>query len=407
MAKTNIVISFVIKPSETNAEGLAPIYCRFKVGASEKKEISMGPEFRVEPSQWIDGKITIAKKASKEHKSLVSSLNQAIEDMRTHVWQSYNQMVAIKANDGIVLTSAMLKEYIMQKTVQRKFDDCKIALMRLYKQGTNAYKKASIACRRFEEFILKEFKTDVLMELQEKSGIPEMFHTYCTKDLGWMGSHTKKIFGFIRKAFKIAKKNGWISKEIEMPYTFRDHGHKLKEYLTTEELKVIIEKNFESESLQTYADIFVFQCFTGIAYADVKKMTYEDIKEVNGELFLKDFRQKTKVEYNIPLLPVAVEILEKYKVKAKKPVKSTDKALPVKSNGNYNIRLKTIMDICGINKSVSTHCARYTCNMMLYEMGVSPEIRQQILGHNAVEMTEKYTFKKPEVLRDAMRKIII
>ena len=113
-------------------------------------------------------------------------------------------------------------------------------------------------------------------------------------------------------------------------------------------------------------------------------------------------KTKHKVEYTISLRLEAVGIIDKYREDKDRMMYHHGKALPVKANDGYNQFLKMIADHCNIDKKISMRCARYTCNMLLYEAGVSPEVRKHILGHTTVAMTDNYTFKRADVLQQAM-----
>ena len=119
-------------------------------------------------------------------------------------------------------------------------------------------------------------------------------------------------------------------------------------YLNEEELNVLINKGFEIERLEQVKDTYLFCCFTGLAFIDVKTLSYQDIAETNGQIWIKKKRQKTKNWCNISLLAPALKLIDKYK---EHPYcMSTGKVLPVLSNQKMNAYLKEIADLCGIEK---------------------------------------------------------
>ncbi len=108
--------------------------------------------------------------------------------------------------------------------------------------------------------------------------------------------------------------------------------------------------------LEQVKDIFVFACFTGLAYIDVKNLTEKDIRtSFDGKLWVMKKRQKTNTESNILLLDIPKMIIDKYKDK-----RSNNKVLPVSSNQRMNSYLKEIADLCGIEKNLTFHLARHT-----------------------------------------------
>mgnify|MGYP000096947967 CR=1 FL=1 len=161
-----------------------------------------------------------------------------------------------------------------------------------------------------------------------------------------------------------------------------------REFLSEEEIDAIYHKKMTTERLERVRDAFVFSCYTGLAYSDVQKLTPKDINlGIDGEKWLYTYRKKTGTQVNIPLLPIALEIIEKYKGH---PM-CDGVLLPVPSNQNTNAFLKEIADICGINKNLTFHMARHTfattvtlCN------NVPIESVSRMLGHKSIKTTQHY-----------------
>ena len=147
---------------------------------------------------------------------------------------------------------------------------------------------------------------------------------------------------------------------------------------------------FSTERLQTIRDIFLFCCFTGLAYSDVKKLAHENISiNANGEKWIKIKRTKTKVEASIPLLPIANEILDRYKTNVK--CLNDEKVLPVLSNQKMNEYLKEIATLCELDFDISFHTARHTfATTVTLNNGVPLETVSKMLGHSNVQMTQHY-----------------
>ncbi|WP_241505571.1 site-specific integrase [Chryseobacterium flavum] len=132
-----------------------------------------------------------------------------------------------------------------------------------------------------------------------------------------------------------------------------------KQPLTRLELKRLGDFVFDSDRLDVVRDIFIFQCYTGLAYIDVYQLKWEDIKDGNdGGLWIMSSRQKSKSQTDIPLLPKAVEIMAKYK---NDPICIQRRSvLPVRSNQKMNEYLKEITEVCEISTKLNTHKARRT-----------------------------------------------
>lgn len=161
-------------------------------------------------------------------------------------------------------------------------------------------------------------------------------------------------------------------------------------YLVQEEIQAIADKEFATERLNQVKDIFLFSCFTGLAYIDVKQLTRSNIGlGIDGGKWIFTNRQKTDTRSNIPLLPMAEEILNKYKQHPQ--CLNEGKLLPVLSNQKMNSYLKEIADLCEINKELTFHIARHTfATTVTLTNGVPIESVSKMLGHKNLRTTQHY-----------------
>jgi site-specific recombinase XerD len=183
--------------------------------------------------------------------------------------------------------------------------------------------------------------------------------------------------------------NEWLDKN-----PFANYKAKVKEvervYLTEDEIQTIIEKDFNTERLSLVRDIFLFSCFTGLAYIDVKNLTKSHISHgIDGEQWIFTHRQKTESASKIPILPVTQMIIDKYD---NHPQSSNeDKLLPILSNQKMNAYLKEIATICEINKELTFHIARHTfATTVTLTNGVPIESVSKMLGHKNLRTTQHY-----------------
>jgi site-specific recombinase XerD len=136
--------------------------------------------------------------------------------------------------------------------------------------------------------------------------------------------------------------------------------------------------------------MFVLCCFTGLAYVDVQSLKPEEIHQnEDGSFYIKSKRTKTDTGFTIPLLPAALEVIEKYKDHPK--VVNKDCVIPVLSNQKSNAYLKEIADRCDINKNLTTHLARHTfATTVTLTNGVPIETVGKMLGHKNLRTTQHY-----------------
>lgn len=199
-------------------------------------------------------------------------------------------------------------------------------------------------------------------------------------------SRLKSFFLFAINDGKISSNpfNGIRLKKVVVPV----------DALSVEDVKKIENTHFDIESTERVKDCFLFQCYTGLSYIDMKMLKREDIcTNDNGDRFIKKCRCKTGVEFIVPLLPKAIEILERY-----------DYCLPVISNQKMNIHLHTIGDIC-IGRKIHTHIGRHTAATMLLNSGVSVEVVAKVLGHSKIIQTQHYAKVKDNTVFDAFKRI--
>jgi site-specific recombinase XerD len=174
-------------------------------------------------------------------------------------------------------------------------------------------------------------------------------------------------------------------------------------FLVEEEIQTIASKEFATERLNQVRDIFLFSCFTGLAYIDVKKLTKNNITiGIDGEKWIYTNRQKTDTRSNIPLLPMAEEIIAKYKEHPQ--CLNEGKLLPVLSNQKMNAYLKEMADVCGITKELTFHIARHTfATTVTLTNGVPIESVSKMLGHKNLRTTQHYAKILDKKVSDDMK----
>ncbi|MDI3321967.1 site-specific integrase [Pinibacter soli] len=200
---------------------------------------------------------------------------------------------------------------------------------------------------------------------------------------------TIKYISNFRKIINRCIKYGWLKQDPFFGFSMRKMEVQ-RVPLTEKELNAIIQLDFSIPRLQLVKDIFVFCCFTGLAYIDVKELKRSSIVMGNDDkLWIMSNRHKTKTATRIPILPVAKNILEKYAYNNECMKK--DAALPTFSNQKMNNYLKEIADACGIKKTLTFHIARHTfATTVTLSNGVPIETVSKMLGHKDLKTTQIY-----------------
>ncbi len=169
----------------------------------------------------------------------------------------------------------------------------------------------------------------------------------------------------------------------DYPYTgviVKRGKYKRRRFLYQEELDKIRNAEIPNDSIRRVRDLFVFQSFTGLAYADLAKFNFKrDVVQHEGKYIIYDMRIKTEEDYYIVLLSPALEVLKKYNYE-----------LPIISNTQYNLRLKLVADYAGLDKNLTTHMARHTFATLALTKGVQFKAVSKMLGHSSLKTTEEY-----------------
>ena len=230
-------------------------------------------------------------------------------------------------------------------------------------------------------------KEDCYLEEVTKQFVEE-FEFYLKTVRKCCHNTTTKYLANFKKIVRIALANGWMKRD---PFAqIRFHLDVVeREFLEKQELKTLLNKNISVPRLAQIRDIFCFCCLTGLAFSDVKQLKSEHlVTDINGMVWIRKTRQKTKNMCNIPLLDEAKKILDRYK---DHPYCQTQGVLlPVCSNQKMNMYLKELADICGIRKNLSTHCARHTFATLTLASGATIDNVAKMLGHANVNMTRHY-----------------
>lgn len=149
-------------------------------------------------------------------------------------------------------------------------------------------------------------------------------------------------------------------------------------FLTDSELRRIEKAVMPTVSIGKVRDLFLIQCYTGLAYSDLMEFDWRRVDEERGRMILRGRRRKTGMEFMVVLTEKALEILERYEY-----------TLPKISNAQYNLRLKVVADAAGIDKPIASHWGRRTCGMYLLNHGVRMEVVSKVLGHSSIRTTEQ------------------
>lgn len=382
--KTNFSLLFYLKKPKNHQNGLVPIYLRITVNG-KRAETSTGRE--CEPALWNS---TAGRfKGTKEE---IKSFNAYLDNLQAQVYAAHGQLTEA----GGMITAESLKNKLLGKSEKSRM---LISLFKDHNKKVSALVGDEYAAGTLERYETSLRHTRSFLEWQYKVSdidIKQIDHDFITNYEFYLRSERNcannsaikyiKNFG---KIIRICLASGWLDKD-----PFVNYKAKVKRvdriFLNREELQAMADKVFPTERLNQVRDIFLFCCFTGLAYADVKKLKpAEIVKGLDGEMWIYTKRKKTDTPSRIPLLPSALSLLNKYAHHSL--CCNADKALPVSTNQKMNAYLKEIADVCGIYKILTFHIARHTfATTVTLSNGVPIESVSKMLGHTNIKTTQHY-----------------
>ena len=251
------------------------------------------------------------------------------------------------------------------------------------------YQKYNTAKNHFQSFLKNQYQlNDVSIKAVDYQMI-QQYSIYLKTEKGCSFNTATKFLQNLKTITSISIRSGWLVKD-----PFNGISLTLKEvdrpYLTFEELERLIEFNSVFDRLNRVRDFFVFSCYTGLAYIDVKKLKRAEL-EGNDEMgfWIRTRRQKTGGRANIPLLDIPMSIIRNYC--QLELLDAEDPILPILSNQKMNAYLKELADLCNIQKQLSYHVARHTFATTVTMMnGVPIETVSKMLGHKNIHSTQHY-----------------
>lgn len=294
-----------------------------------------------------------------------------------------------------------------QKTILEAFDYHNLKMKQLTERGMvvpKTLQRYEITRNKVEKFMSIQYrKEDMPLQEMRLAFVTEFEHYLLVKDK--LQSNTAyKYIKNLKKIMTMAVSLDWIPSN---PFNaFRcSYQQPKREVLSLEELETIRTKKLSVPRIAEVRDVFIFCCYTGFAYSDVYKLRPEDLtKGIDGETWIIIERQKTGTRESVPLLPIALEIVNRYR--SHPYCMEYGKLLPVNSNQRYNSYLKELADICGIQKHLTTHIARHTfATTVTLSNGVPIETVSKMLGHTKLATTQIYAQVVDTKLSQDMQKL--
>lgn len=380
MRSTFKILMYLKKGSE-KPDGNVPLMCRLTVDG-EIKQFSC--KMNVPPRLW-DVKAGRASGKSIE----AQKINRAVDKIRVDVNRRYQEMMQ---TDGYV-TAAKLKDAylgigIKQETLLKLFEQHNDGFLKKvgHSRAQGTYRRYRTVCKHIREFLPHTYQRDDIPLKELNLTFINDFEYYLRTE---RKCRTNTVWGYmivLKHIISIARNSGVLpfnpfAGYINSPENV-DRG-----YLSKEELQTLMNTPMKNQTYELVRDLFLFSSFTGLAYSDVRNLTYDNLQTFfDGDLWIITRRKKTNTDSNIRLLDVPKRIIEKYR-----GLTADNRVFPMPSNKSCNEKLKKIGTQCGIKTRLTYHVARHSAaTTILLSNGVPIETVSRILGHTNIKTTQIY-----------------
>jgi len=384
--KTKFSLLFYLKKRNNYQSGNVPVYLRITV-QGERSEVGISRS--IDPLNW-----DLRKERARGNKDEAIELNRHIESISTKLKGIQSRL----EKEEIPYTAEELKDEFLGRGSSAKL---LLEVLREHNEemeneigkengfSANTLKTWKSTHSHLKQFIAQKYKMEDIQIRKVDVNFINEYRKFLRNTRKCIPISADKYTKHLKKIILLALSRKWI---IENPFLFVKLTAKPspREFLTSHELETIRTKEFVIDRVAQVRDIFVFCCYTGLSYADVRKLNKDDIgigEDGKQWIFIK--RQKTDTPSRIPLLNEALEILEIYKGHPACAFRSL--LLPVSTNQKMNSYLKEIADTCGISKTLTFHMARHTfATTVTLTNGVPIETVSKMLGHRSIVTTQHY-----------------
>lgn len=384
MERATFSLLFYIRRTKLNRHGEAPILMRITVNgvradASIKKTI-LPPLWDADKGRAVD-----KKREGKELNLYLDAIYGRILKIQRDLEIEGADVTASKVLDRYLGKGGFIDRSLFD--IFREHNEKCRRLVGISMTAATA-QRYETTLKHTQDFVWDTYrKKDFLLSEMSQQFVEDYMFWLLTKKECSHNTSTKYLKNF-KKIILLALAKGWLKKDPFAEYKFTLEAVE-RDFLEDTEVQKLLSKEIKITRLAQVRDTFVFCCFTGLAFSDVKQLKSSNIVvDSNGVKWIRKARQKTKIMCNIPLREIPLKILEKYA--DDKYCIVHDVLLPVMCNQKVNAYLKELADICGISKTLTTHTARHTFATYSLANGVSMESVAKMLGHTNLNMTRHY-----------------
>ncbi len=396
MVRSSFSIIFFIIESKARKNCNVPIEVMITVNG-ERNSFSTGKQIAIE--KWDKTKQQVKGKDQE-----TQNLNNYLKAIKAKLYQKEAELL----ERGFIITAQILYDAYFDKVESLKerslFEVFEEHNQEQEKLVGNGVSKAThwvsvYTIRLLREFVQQKYKREDLYLRELNLNFIQSFHSFLRIDKGMAQNSSTKHLKLLKKIINLSVANSYMAFNPFSTYKVEREPVDI-DFLDEEELRKIINFDTPLPRLERAKDMFLFGCFTGLSYIDIKTLTPEHFEKDNtGRIWIKKRRVKTGVLSRIPLLPIAKLILDKYK--------GGEKLLPIQDPADINKYLKDIAILCGINKRICFHTSRHTfASTVTLANNISLEVVSKMLGHTNTRMTAHYAKLIDKCIGEQMDKLM-
>ena len=396
MVRSSFAILFFIRDSRVRKDGTTSIEVVLTVNG-ERCAFSTGK--KVKSCNWDKNKQQVKGKDEE-----AQSLNSYLKAIKAKLYQKEAELL----ERGFVITADLLRdayfdkvESIKERSLFEVFEEHNQEQEKLIGNGVSkaTHWVSVYTIRLLREFVQQKYKREDLYLRELNLNFIQSFHSFLRINKDMAQNSSTKHLKLLKKIINLSVANSYMAFNPFSTYKVEREPVDI-DFLDEEELRKIINFDTPLPRLERAKDMFLFGCFTGLSYIDIKTLTPEHFeKDSAGRIWIKKRRVKTGVLSRIPLLPIAKLILDKYK--------GGEKLLPIQDPADINKYLKDIAILCGINKRICFHTSRHTfASTVTLANNISLEVVSKMLGHTNTRMTAHYAKLIDKCIGEQMDKLM-
>lgn len=378
MVRSSFSILFAIRESKARKNGKAPIEITITVNGN-RCTLSTGKQVAID--KWDKVKQQVKGKDEE-----AQSLNNCLKAIKAKLYQKEAELL----DKGFIITAELLRdayfdkiESIKERSLFEVLTEHNQTQEKLVGNGVSkaTYWISVYTERLLKEFIQQKYKREDLYLRELNLNFIQSFHSFLRIDKGMAQNSSTKHLKLLKKIINLSVANSYMTTNPFVTYKVEREPVEI-DFLDEEELRKIINFDTPLPRLEKAKDMFLFGCFTGLSYIDIKTLATEHFeKDSAGRIWIKKRRVKTGVLSRIPLLPI-------------------------QDPADINRYLKDIAILCGINKRICFHTSRHTfASTVTLANNISLEVVSKMLGHTNTRMTAHYAKLIDKCIGEQMDKL--